>query len=380
MTSRPRRPGARPRSIRRASPLLVLGVVAALAVGACAGSSAGGRATGEVSAVTEAPATAVSATAVPVTLAPVTAASASPAAPTPIPAMPTSITVPFPLTVTDDEGTAVSIPARPVRIVSLTPAVTETLFALGAGDRVVANSDFDDYPAQVGDLPHVATYMGVDIEKIVGLAPDLVIAGGNGFNSPDAIAKLRSVGIPVVVLYADGVDAILADIRLVGTSVGAASQAETLTAWMGERLGAIAAAAATSTPPRVFYELDATNEIYGPAPKSFIASMVELAGGDPITTGDPAVFAIPLEELLAADPQVIVLGDAAYGTTPAMVGERPGWGGMAAVKAGAVRPVEDTIVTRPGPRIVEGLRALALAIDPTAALPEIGSPPPVAGP
>jgi len=376
VTSRSPRAGARPGSLRGLRPLLLLGVVVALAVGACAGSSAGSRATGEVSAVTDAPATATPATTTPATPT-TTPASATPTVP---PATPTPAPQPFPVTLTDDEGTAVTIPARPTRIVSLTPAVTETLFALGAGDRLIANGDFDDYPAQVGELPHVATYMGVDIEKIVGLTPDLVIAGGNDFNSPDAIAKLRAVGIPVVVVYADSVDAILADIRLVGTSVGAVPESEALTAWMRDRIDAIAAAAATSTPARVFYELDATNEIYGPAPKSFIASMVELAGGDPITTGDPAVFAIPLEKLIAADPQVIILGDAAYGMTPAAVAERPGWGGMTAVKAGAVRPVEDTIVTRPGPRIVEGLRALALAIDPTASLPEVGSPPPVAAP
>jgi iron complex transport system substrate-binding protein len=352
-------------------PLLLLGVVVALAVGACAASSSGGSATGEVSAATEAPVSATPAT-------PMSApATAEPSVP---PATATPIPQSFPAMLTDDEGTAVTIPAMPTRIVSLTPAVTETLFALGAGDRLIANSDFDDYPAQVGDLPHVATYTGVDIEKIVGITPDLVIAGGNGFNSPDAIVKLRSVGIPVVVVYADSVDAILADIRLVGASVGAVPESEALTAWMRDRIDAMAAAAATSTPPRVFYELDATNEIYGPAPKSFIASMVQLAGGDPITTGDPAIFAIPLEKLIAADPQVIVLGDAAYGTTPAAVAERPGWGGMTAVTAGAVRPVEDTIVTRPGPRIVEGLRALAFAIDPMASLPEVGSPPPVAAP
>ena len=104
--------------------------------------------------------------------------------------------------------------------------------------------------------------------------------------------------------------------------------------------------------------------------------MITLAGGDPITTGSPTVFSIPLEMLLAADPQVIVLGDAAYGMTPEIVAARPGWGGMAAVASGAVRPVNDVVVTRPGPRLVEGLRALVLAIDPNASL----SPAPTAVP
>jgi iron complex transport system substrate-binding protein len=315
------------------------------------------------------PVTAPPTTAPPATVAPPPATTPSPAAA-------------FPLTLADDEGTAVTIPARPERIVSLTPAVTETLFALGAGDRLVANTDFDDFPPQVKDLPHVASFTGVDVEKVVGLEPDLVIAGGNGFNPPEEIAKLRSVGIPVLVVYADTVEGILRDIDLVGNAVGAPDAAGGLTAWMRERIAAMSAvvAAAGTTAPRVFYELDATNEIYGPAPGSFIAAMIALAGGEPITTGDPAVFAIPLEKLVAADPQVIILGDAAYGTTPEAVTQRPGWSAMTAVKDGAIRPVDDTVVTRPGPRIVEGLRALALAIDPTLALPEVGSPPPAPAP
>ena len=133
-------------------------------------------------------------------------------------------------------------------------------------------------------------------------------------------------------------------------------------------------AAAGGARPRVFYELDATKEIYGPADNSFLAEMIALAGGDPITTGSPTVFSIPLETLLAADPGVIVLGDAAYGTTPAIVAARPGWSGMTAVKDGAIRPVNDVVVTRAGPRLVEGLRALALAIYPAASLPPAPSP------
>ena len=101
-----------------------------------------------------------------------------------------------------------------------------------------------------------------------------------------------------------------------------------------------------------------------------------MPAASPITTGSPTVFSIPLETLVAADPEVIVLGDAAYGATADQVAARPGWGGMTAVKTGAIRPVDDVVVTRPGPRLVEGLRALALAIDPTASLP----PAPSSGP
>jgi iron complex transport system substrate-binding protein len=307
-------------------------------------------------------------TAVPTT-APTTAPTATPA-PTPVAS--------FPLTVVDDEGTSVTIPSRPERIVSLTPATTEILFAVGAGLRVVATTDFDDYPPEAVALPDVASFQGVNVEAIVGLEADLVVAGGNFFNSPDAIAKLRGLGIPVVVVYAPDVSGVLKDIELVATAAGEPAAGAAMTTQMGAEIAAISGAlkADGGTPPRVFYELDATKEIYGPADGSFIAEMITLAGGDPITTGSPTVFSIPLETLLAADPQVIVLGDAAYGTTPEIVAARPGWGGMAAVTGGAVRPVNDVVVTRPGPRLVEGLRALVLAIDPAASLPPAPTPAP----
>jgi ABC-type hemin transport system substrate-binding protein len=101
---------------------------------------------------------------------------------------------------TDDEGTAVTLAAEPTKIVSMTPAVTETLFAVGAGDRVVATDDSSDYPAEAKSLPDVVTFGTVDVEKIVALAPDLVIAGGAGFTSADSIAQLRALKIPVLVV------------------------------------------------------------------------------------------------------------------------------------------------------------------------------------
>lgn len=302
-----------------------------------------------------------------------TAASptAGPATPTPTPAVEPTPAAAFPLTLVDDEGTSVALPARPERIVSLTPATTEILFAVGAGPRVVATTDFDDYPPEAVPLPDVATYQGVDVEKIVGLEADLVVAGGNGFNSPEALARLRSLGIPVLVVYAPDVATVLADIELVATAAGEAVAGAALAATMRTEIDAITAAVtADGGPrPRVFYELDATKEIYGPADDSFIAEMISLAGGDPITTGSPTVYSIPLETLIAADPEVVVLGDAAYGVTAEQVVARPGWGGITAVREGAIRPVDDVVVTRPGPRLAEGLRALALAIDPAVVLP-----------
>lgn len=289
--------------------------------------------------------------------------TAAPATPNP------TATTAFPTTVTDDEGTAVELGAEPQRIVSLTPAATEILFALGAGPRVVATTDFDDYPPEAVDLPDVASFTAVDVEKIVGLEADLVIAGGNFFNPPESISRLRSLDVPVVVVYAPNLAGVVRDIELIGTTVGLSDVALEMTETMQAGFDAVADATEGLPRPRTFYELDATSAIYTAADGSFIEEMIELAGGDPITTGSPTDFAIPLEDLVAADPELILLGDAAYGVTPEQVAARPSWDGMTAVRNGDIRPVNDVIVTRPGPRLVDGLRELALAINPDLVLP-----------
>jgi iron complex transport system substrate-binding protein len=284
---------------------------------------------------------------------------------------PSPLAATWPLTLTDDEGTAVTIPARPTKIVSLTPATTEILFAIGAGSRVHGVTDADDFPPAAKQITQVVKLGTVDIEKIVGLGADLVVAGGNGFNSPDSIAKLRSLGIPVVVVYATDVTGVFRDIGLVAAAAGEPASGQALVASLKAQEDAVVAAvAAAGAPrPRVFYELDATKEVYTFADGIEQDDLIRLAGGDPITTGSPTVFSIPLEKLVVADPELILLGDAAYGTTPSQVKARPGWAVMTAVKTGAIRPIDDTLVSRPGPRLVEALRALAVAINPALVLP-----------
>lgn len=276
----------------------------------------------------------------------------------------------FPLSLTDDEGTTVVLKAEPKKIVSLTPATTEILFALGVGDRVVGKvEDLTPYPPEVTKIPDVAKFGSVDVEKIVALGADVVIAGGNSFNPPDKILQLRKLGVPVLVEYAPDIAGVLKDIELTGAAVGKAVAAHDLSASMQAAFDQVQAATADFPKPRVFYELDASQKIYTAADNSFLAEMITLAGGTPITTGSTTNFEIPLEKLVTADPELILLGDAAYGTTPDAVKKRNGWAAMTAVKTGAIKPVDDVLISRPGPRLVDGLRALALAIHPDAAVP-----------
>ena len=113
--------------------------------------------------------------------------------------------------------------------------------------------------------------------------------------------------------------------------------------------------------PRLFYEIDTAGGIFTPPADSIYGEMFRLAGADPIAGG--ANYTISLEDLVAADPEVILLGDS-KSVKAEDVAKRPGWGGMTAVKQGAIFPIDDILVTRPGPRLVDGLQALIQAIQP----------------
>jgi iron complex transport system substrate-binding protein len=272
----------------------------------------------------------------------------------------------YPLTLTDDAHRSVSIAAQPTKIVSLAPSNTEIVCALNACDRLAGVTDFDDYPPQVRDVAKVVVQAVPDVEKIVDAEPSLVLAAGNQQTPQSVLDRLDALEIPYLVLYPQTLDAVYADIELVGHAIGASERAATLTGEMRQRAEAVVQAVAGVTRPRVFYEVSVyQGVIYGAGKGSFLASMIELAGGEPVT-GD-ATGVIQLENLVAADPQLILLGDAAYdpSITVESVAARPGWVGIAAVKAAAVKRMpDDLIITRPGPRIVDGLEALARAIHP----------------
>lgn len=272
----------------------------------------------------------------------------------------------YPLDLTDDAGRTVTIAAQPQRIVSLAPSNTEIVCALDACDRLMGVTDFDDYPAEVTDVPKVVVNTVVDVEKVVAADPDLILAAGNELTPSAVITQLADLGYPVMALYPESLDDVLADIRLVGEALDAAGEAAAVVADMEYRIEVVRHAV-PSVVPVVFYEVgffDGT--IYTAGEDSFLASLIEAAGATPVT-GDALTTSISLEDLLAADPQIILLGDAAYDASiaPESVAARPGWEGLTAVQTGNVFVIaEDPVITRPGPRIVDGLEALARAIHP----------------
>ena len=277
----------------------------------------------------------------------------------------------FPVVLTDERGIEVELASAPDRIVSLAPSNTEIVCALGACELLVGVTDFDDYPPAVADVPDVVVNAQVDIELVVAAEPDLVLAAGNELTPSAAIEQIEELGIPVVVLYPETLDEVYADVALVGDALGADAAAAELVDDLRDRAGAVVDAVAGAERPRVLYEVfHAEGTTYTAGDGSFLASLLDLAGGEAVT-GD-AQGAIATEDLVTADPEVILLGTASYdpsladpAAALATVGARPGWSGLAAVRGGAVIPyLDDIVTTRPGPRIVDGLEALARALHP----------------
>lgn len=275
----------------------------------------------------------------------------------------------YPVTLSDDTGHSVTLAAEPERIVSLAPSNTEIVCALDACDLIVGVTDFDDYPPEVADVDKVVTMAQVDVEAVVAAEPDLVIAAGNELTPTAVIEQLSDLGLAVMTLYPESLDEIYADIELVGRALDRDEAARTLVEDMESRVEAVQTAVVDLERPRTFYEVGVfEGAIYTAGDGSFLASLVETAGGEPIT-GDALSTSIQLEDLVAADPELILLGDASYdpSITAESVAARPGWETMTAVAEGRVVPVaEDIVITRPGPRIVDGLEALARAIHPDA--------------
>lgn len=274
-------------------------------------------------------------------------------------------TPPQPVTVTDDLARTVKIAPNPQRIASLAPSITEILFALGLGDRIVATDDFSDYPEAAKSKPRVgAPFPAFNMEKLIAQSPQVVLST-RGKYVDDFVAR----GLVVVVLNAKDMDGVFKDIEMVGAIAGVRPAAVQLVSSLKQRRDAVAAKTGSLPKPRVFYEIDATEPAkpWTAGPGSFVQSLIELAGGKSIgAAGASDYFQISAEEVIKADPEFILLADAAYGMTVESVRGRPGWSGITAVKNNAIYPTDPDLTSRPGPRLMDGLEMMAKTIHPEA--------------
>jgi iron complex transport system substrate-binding protein len=279
-------------------------------------------------------------------------------------AAPTSTT----LTVTDGLGRKVTLNGPAQRIVSLAPSNTEILFAIGAGKQVVGRDEFADYPPEAKSIPSVGGSMGqYSTEAIVALKPDLVLAAE--INAPELVKQLEDLGLKVYYLKnPTTLEEMYTNLGIVGQLTG--HDVTDLVDSLKARVAAVDEKIKSATDkPVVFYEIDATDPAkpYTYGPGTFGDLLISRAGGTNLATAAGITDPYPqvsLEQIVSTNPGMIVLGDSNFGTSAEAVKARAGWDSLAAVKNDQIFPFDDNLVSRPGPRLVDGLEQLAKLLHP----------------
>ncbi|QYJ15472.1 Vitamin B12-binding protein [Rubrobacter xylanophilus DSM 9941] len=271
----------------------------------------------------------------------------------------------YPVTVTDSVGRRVTIESEPRRIASMAPSLTETVFALGEGEKVVGVTTADDYPPEVRELPKIGDFQQVNVEKVLELDADLLLVSFEYSTRERAEELEEETGADVVVVNPKNLKETTASMELVGRAVGAPERSERLRERLEMELREISEAVEGRPRPTVFYELwhDPLQTV---GPGSFIHDAIVLAGGRNIAASTEKPYpTYSTETLIKKDPDYYLVGSTA-GVGPEELEERPGYPALSAVRRGNVVVVNDDLITRPGPRIAKGVREIAEAIHPEA--------------
>lgn len=277
------------------------------------------------------------------------------------PVAPASAGTAYPLTITDDAGRQVTVDAEPQRIVSLAPANTEILFAVGAGERVVGVTSHDDHPPQVAGIEKVGDFAGPNIEAVAAQNPDVIFVTTGVQN--DVITKLEEIGGTVIAIDPQNLDSLYADIQEIAAVVNRPAEGEKVVADMKAVVEDVRSRVAGAAPVSVFVEI-AQNPLFTAGAGTFMDELVGLAGGVNVVKAEGWV-PYSAEEVVKADPAVY-LATMGSMSDPSELEKRPGFSELSAVKAGRVAVLDDNLVSRPGPRVVEGLRSIAAALHPDA--------------
>lgn len=272
------------------------------------------------------------------------------------------------LIVTDDLGREIELNNSAERIVALGPSVVESLFAIGAGDRIVGREEFSLYPQEAQQITSVGSLFGeLPSEAILALEPDLVIAPE--IISQEQVATLENLGLTVYYqTNPTTFDELYQKLLDLGTLTGHSAQAESLAQDLQARVQSVEQALAGVTGrPGVFYELDATDpeNPYTTGAGTFIDTLIRMAAGENIGAVLDGQYAqISSEQVILADPEIILLADAEFGVTPESVATRPGWEVIQAVQSGQIYPFDSNLGSIPGPRLVDGLETMARLFHP----------------
>ena len=260
--------------------------------------------------------------------------------------------------------------ARPERIISLAPSVTEMLFAIGCDSAIVGVTTYCDYPPAARSLPKVGGFTSPNLEAILTLEPDLIVASrGNPWEPLD---RLERLGIRVVAVQPQTLDEISETMRLLGRETGRDVSAEAAVRALDARIDAVAeklSAVGSDARPRAFWG-GWTDPIFTAGPGSFIHDVVERAGAVNIAEGAEHTWPqLSLEYVIARDPQVLLMSIGMGGVETseealAILRTRSGWRELSAVRDGRVILLDGSALLRPGPRLVDVLETLARELHP----------------
>jgi len=265
----------------------------------------------------------------------------------------------FPVTVTDDAGRDVTIESEPQHIVSLAPANTEIVAELDALDRLVGVTTYDDYPPEVTELEKVGDFITPNLEVIASLEPDLILAttGVQG----DVLAQLEQLGAPVLAVDPQALEQLYASIETVGAAVGEPERADEVVADMRSGIDFIAQTVGVEPATPCFIEI-AQDPLFTAGTGTLLDDLITAAGGRNVVSQEGYV-GYSLEQLLQDDPSVYLATKGSM-SDPSQLESRAGYDALSAVKAGRVAVLDDNLVSRPGPRVVQGVGQIAVALHP----------------
>lgn len=262
--------------------------------------------------------------------------------------------------VLDDTGARVVLEKPARRIVSLAPHLTEQLFAIGAGERIVATTDFADYPPAARDIARVARAHHVDLERVAALQPDLIVLWGSGF-PPAVQAALKRLNVPLFVSEPKQLDDIATSMIRLG-QLTAAPDAERAAAALRARLAQLRATYANRKPVRVFYQIW-PQPLMTLSGRHVVSEAITLCGGVNVFADlAPLAPQISEEAVLAADPDAILSAEA-DGKPSGALERWKKWSQLAAVQRGALVTLTAEHINRHGPRIAEGVAEICRALD-----------------
>ncbi|CAH0241896.1 Fe(3+)-citrate-binding protein YfmC [Peribacillus sp. Bi96] len=275
----------------------------------------------------------------------------------------------FPITIKDATGEKVTIEEKPKKIVTLIPSNTEVVFALGLGKKVVGVSDNDNYPEETKEIEKVGG-MEMNTELIVSLKPDLVLAhASSAHNSSEGLKQIKDAGIDVLVVNdAQSFDEVYESIDMIGQATGEHDKAKEIITDMKTKLKALSEKAKSvkeADRKTVLVEVSPSPEIYTPGKNTFMNEMLQMISAKNAAAELDGWAKIDEESMIAANPDVIITTYGYYTKDPiSEVTGRKGWQDVKAVKNGQVFDVQSDLVTRSGPRLIEGVEALAKSVYP----------------